>query len=54
MFSPNDKMIVTGVSTRSENDDGKLFAFDRDTFNKVAEFNISKSVIKKFILKKKP
>jgi hypothetical protein len=38
-------MIVTGISTRSETDEGKLVAFDRDTFNKVTEFTISKSSV---------
>jgi hypothetical protein len=52
VFSPNDKMIVTGVSTRCESDEGKLIMFDRDTFNKVTEFNVSKSVIYNFFLQK--
>ena len=38
-------MIVTGISTRSETDDGKLVAFDRDTFNKVTEFTVLKSSV---------
>lgn len=38
-------MIVTGVSTRSDSDDGKLVVFDRDTFNKVTEFTMSKASV---------
>ena len=39
-------MILTGTSTMSPEDNGKLIAFDRDTFNKITEFNVGNSVIK--------
>lgn len=48
IFSPNDKMILTGTSNRSEEDfvgGGKLVAFDRDTFSKIATFNVSQSSV---------
>ncbi len=45
MFSPNDKYIVTGTSTMSDNDSGKLAIFDRDSLEKLHELTISDSVI---------
>lgn len=43
MFSPNDKYIVTGTSTRSDNDSGKLVVLERDSLEKVNELNVSDS-----------
>lgn len=45
MFSPNDKYIVTGTSTMSDNDTGKLVIFDRDSLEKLHELTVSDSVI---------
>lgn len=45
MFSPNDKMIVTGTSTKSEEDYGRLVAYDRNTFEKITEFQVVQSVL---------
>jgi hypothetical protein len=44
MFSPNDKLIVTGTSTRKDGDSGKLVILDRETLNKVHEIDIIDSV----------
>ncbi len=44
MFSPNDKYIVTGTSTRSDTDSGKLVILDRDSLEKVHELAIADSV----------
>ena len=47
IFSPNDKYILTGTSTKSDSDSGKLAAFDRVSLNKVFEMDIDNtSVIK--------
>lgn len=42
-FSPNDKYILTGTSTRSDTDSGKLIVFDRDTLERVHEITIADS-----------
>jgi len=44
MFSPNDKYIITGTSTRSDTDSGKLVILDRDSLEKVHELAIGDSV----------
>lgn len=43
VFSPNDKYIVTGTSTKSDNDTGKLIIFDRDSLEKLNEIKVSDS-----------
>jgi len=45
LFSPNDKMVITGTSTMSAEESGKLVVFDRDTFTKITELEISKSSV---------
>ena len=55
MFSPNDKLIATGTSTKKDGDSGKLVILDRETLNRVHEIDIVDSVrnlIFKSILKK--
>ncbi len=44
MFSPNDKYIVTGTSTKSDTDSGRLVVLDRDSLEIVHEIEISDSV----------
>lgn len=51
MFSPNDKYIVTGTSTMSDSDTGKLAIFDRDSLEKLHELTVSDSVIIKISYK---
>lgn len=41
MFSPNDKYIVTGTSTKSAEDTGKLVILERDTLEKLQELTVS-------------
>lgn len=43
VFSPNDKYIVTGTSTKSDDDTGKLIIFDRDSLEKLHEIKVSDS-----------
>lgn len=43
MFSPNDKYVVTGTSTRSDSDKGKLVIMDRDTLEKISELTVSEN-----------
>lgn len=43
MFSPNDKYIVTGTSTKSANDTGKLVILDRDSLEKLHELTVADS-----------
>lgn len=44
MFSANDKIIITGTSTRSEQDNGKLVVFERESLKKIHEIGITQSV----------
>lgn len=44
MFSPNDKYIITGTSTKSEGDFGKLVVMERESLKKIHEINIVDSV----------
>lgn len=44
MFSPNDKLLITGVSTKSNDDKGKLVVLERETLEKIHEVNIVDSV----------
>ena len=45
IFSPSDKLIVTGTSTRSETDTGKLVVFDRDSLSKITELEVGGSSV---------
>lgn len=40
MFSPNDKLIVTGTSTSPKENKGKLCVFEREGLNKVHELEV--------------
>jgi hypothetical protein len=44
MFSPNDKLLITGTSTRSNDDNGKLVVFERESLKKLHEIVIGESV----------
>lgn len=44
-FSPNDKYIITGTSTRSADDEGKLVVFERENLNRLHEVNITNSSV---------
>ena len=44
MFSPNDKLLITGTSTRSNDDSGKLVVFERESLKKLHEIVIGESV----------
>lgn len=43
LFSPNDKLVVTGTSKEKDEKAGKLKFFERDTFNLVKELEIGLS-----------
>lgn len=45
MFSPNDKLIITGTSTKSTEDSGKLVVFERENLKKLHEITIAESVM---------
>jgi len=42
-FSPDDKMIMTGTSMNRGEETGKLMFFEKDTFNKAMEMEVSDS-----------
>ncbi len=44
MFSPNDKLIITGTSTNPKEEQGKLVVFERDTLKKMHEIEVVDSV----------
>ena len=44
MFSPDDRMVITGVSMDKGEDYGKAVFFERDTFNRVHEMPIEGAV----------
>ena len=44
IFSPDDKMVITGVSMDKGDDCGKAVFFERDTFNRVYELPIEGAV----------
>ena len=41
MFSPDDRLVVTGVSVRKGQGVGKLVFFDRDSLERVMELDVS-------------
>ena len=43
-FSPDDKMVLTGISIKKNEGVGKLMFFDRETFDVVTEMECSNSV----------
>lgn len=43
-FSPDDKLLVTGTSVRKGEGNGKLVFFDRGTFQKVYEIEVTNAV----------
>jgi WD40 repeat protein len=45
MFSPNDKYIVTGTSTKSDNDYGKFIVLERESLEKIHEINVVNSSV---------
>ncbi|XP_067677525.1 WD repeat-containing protein 70-like [Haliotis asinina] len=45
LFSPDDQMVVTGISVRKGQGPGKLIFFDRNTLNRVTEMEISDSSV---------
>jgi hypothetical protein len=47
MFSPNDKLIVTGTSTKSNDDLGRLVLLDRENLSIVNELKIDNSSVVK-------
>jgi hypothetical protein len=44
MFSPNDKYIITGTSTKSSDDKGRLVVFERESLKKIHQLDIVDSV----------
>ena len=44
MFSPSDKLIITGTSTRASGDSGKLVVFDRESLERIHEIVVNESV----------
>lgn len=49
MFSPDDKMIVTGESVKRGETDGKMQFFDTKTFDKIKEVNVTNSHVIKTV-----
>ena len=45
VFSPNDKLLITGTSTRSDADSGKMVVFGRDSLDKLAEIDVGRSSV---------
>lgn len=43
-FSPDDKLLVTGTSVRKGEGHGKLVFFDRGTFQKVYNIDVTNAV----------
>lgn len=43
-FSPDDKILVTGTSVKKGGGSGKLFFFDRGTFQKLYEIEVTDAV----------
>ncbi len=41
VFSPDDRLVVTGVSVRKGQGVGKLVFFDRDSLERVMELDVS-------------
>lgn len=43
-FSPDDSMVITGVSMEKGEKEGKLLFYDKNTFEKVQELAVTNSV----------
>lgn len=43
IFSPNDRMVLTGTSVKKEGD-GKLLFLDRESLDTVSEITVAESV----------
>ena len=43
-FSPDDKLVLTGTSVKKNEGNGKLVFFDRATFQKVYEVEVTNAV----------
>lgn len=43
-FSPDDKLLLTGTSVKKEEGNGKLVFFDRASFQKVYEIEVTNAV----------
>lgn len=43
-FSPDDRLVVTGTSVKKEEGNGKLVFFDRASFQKVYEIEVTNAV----------
>ncbi|MEQ2256519.1 WD repeat-containing protein 70 [Ilyodon furcidens] len=43
-FSPDDRLVVTGTSVKKEEGNGKLVFFDRASFQKVYEIDVTNAV----------
>lgn len=43
-FSPDDKILVTGTSVKKGGGNGKLIFFERETFQKVYEIDVTDAV----------
>lgn len=44
MFSPDDRLVVTGLSVRKTDGKGKLLFMDRDTLDTLTELEVSDTV----------
>ncbi|GCC20656.1 hypothetical protein chiPu_0019221 [Chiloscyllium punctatum] len=47
-FSPDDKLLVTGTSVKRGQENGKLLFFDRETFQKLYEIEVTDAVSQLF------
>lgn len=43
-FSPDDKLLVTGTSVKKDEGNGKLVFFDRISFQRVYEIDVTNAV----------
>lgn len=43
-FSPDDKLVITGTSVKKDEGNGKLAFFDRTTFERVYDIEVTNSV----------
>ena len=44
LFSPDDRLVVTGVSVKKNQGKGKLLFMDRETLDTVTELEVSDTV----------
>ncbi|XP_056146586.1 WD repeat-containing protein 70 [Lampris incognitus] len=44
-FSPDDKLLVTGISVKKNEEGGKLLFFDKDSFRRVYEIEVTDSSV---------